>query len=304
MRGQLQRPLSSAGTALRFARHVLSEFRANQGILLASGVAYNALLSIVPMLAVILVLLSHFADEQALLQTTHQYVGLIVPGQEAELTAELQTFLENRQLVGVIGFVTLIFFSSFAFTMLENAMSVIFYHRVRIRRRHFAVSAVLPYVYILLLAIGLLLLSGVSAGLRALQDGTLTVLGWQISLDLTGAVLIYLFGLLAEVLLLTSLYLVMPVGRIALRHALMGGLTAALLWEVTRHVLAWYFASLSYVNLIYGSFTTVVVILLGLEIGAVILLLGAQVIAEYERRGHAGGPPQQRSEAARDGPMR
>ena len=97
--------------------------------------------------------------------------------------------------------------------------------------------------------------------------------------------LIYLLGLLGEIALLTSLYLVMPVGRLALSHALIGGLTAALLWEITRHIMVWYFSTLSFVNLIYGSFGAAIVILLSLEAAAIIILLGAQVIAEYERIG-------------------
>ena len=99
---------------------------------------------------------------------------------------------------------------------------------------------------------------------------------------LTGA-LLYLLGLVGEVLLLTAVYLVMPVGRLALRHALMGGIAAALLWEVTRHVLVWYYASMSQIQMVYGSFTTAVAVLLSVEFGAIVLLYGAQVIAEYER---------------------
>jgi uncharacterized BrkB/YihY/UPF0761 family membrane protein len=36
---------------------------------------------------------------------------------------------------------------------------------------------------------------------------------------------------------------------------------------------------------VYGSLTTSIVVLLTFEIGATLLLLGAQVIAEYERIG-------------------
>ena len=75
----------------------------------------------------------------------------------------------------------------------------------------------------------------------------------------------------------------MPVGHLALRHALTGGLTAALLWEITRHVLVWYFTQLSLVNLVYGSLATAIIALLSFELGAIILLFGAQVIAEFER---------------------
>jgi YihY family inner membrane protein len=76
----------------------------------------------------------------------------------------------------------------------------------------------------------------------------------------------------------------MPVVRITLRHALIGGTIATVLWEITRHVLVWYYSVLSSVNLIYGSFATSVVALLSLEAIAVIVLLGAQIIAELQRR--------------------
>jgi len=81
--------------------------------------------------------------------------------------------------------------------------------------------------------------------------------------------------------------LVMPVGRLSLRHALIGGMTAAFFWELTRHVLVWYFATLSQVGLVYGSLTTAIVVLLSLEIAATLVLLGAQVISEFERIGTA-----------------
>jgi membrane protein len=75
----------------------------------------------------------------------------------------------------------------------------------------------------------------------------------------------------------------MPVGRVAIHRALLGALAATLLWEVVRHVLVWYFARLSMVNVFYGSIATTIIVLLTLEIAALIVLLGAQVIAELER---------------------
>jgi YihY family inner membrane protein len=97
-------------------------------------------------------------------------------------------------------------------------------------------------------------------------------------------VALYILGIIGEVLMLTSIYLVMPVVRVRFRHAVIGGITAAVLWEITRRVLIWYYAAISVVNVIYGSIATVVVALLSIEVVAVILLLGAQVIAELERK--------------------
>ena len=56
-----------------------------------------------------------------------------------------------------------------------------------------------------------------------------------------------------------------------------------MLWEISRHVLVWYLATLSQVRTVYGSLTTAIIVLLTLEIAAIVLLFGAQVIAEYER---------------------
>src|ERR1700739_1648597 len=81
-------------------------------------------------------------------------------------------------------------------------------------------------------------------------------LGHRWSLSGVSGLLLYLLGLTGEILMLTSLYLVMPVGRLRLRHALLGGVTAALLWEGTRRLLVLYFATLSQVNIVYGSFAT------------------------------------------------
>lgn len=270
-----------------FALRVLRGFRANQGLLLAGAVAYYALLSIVPLLILMAIALSHVIDQAALLEALGRYIGWLAPGQADFIVGELENFLAHRELMGWVLLITMLFFSSLAFTVLENAMSVIFLHRVAIRRRHFLVSAVLPYCYILCLGMGLILVTLVSGRFAALGDKSVAFLGYGWSLDGFSGVLLYLLGLGGEIFVLTSVYLVMPVGKLSLRHALIGGITAALLWEVTRHVLVWYFDTLSQVGLVYGSLTTSIVVLLSLEIAATLLLLGAQVISEYERIGTA-----------------
>ena len=69
-----------------------------------------------------------------------------------------------------------------------------------------------------------------------------------------------------------------------------GGVAATALWEVVRHIIVWYFRTLSLVNLVYGSLATTVIVLLTLEAAALILLFGAQVIAELERLTDAARP--------------
>ena len=170
-------------------------------------------------------------------------------------------------------------------------MSAIFFHRQLKHRRHFLVSASMPYIYILLLAAGFLVVSLMAGWLQQHSADTPSLFGIDINMTQTAATILYALGVFGEILLLTSVYLVMPVGRLAWSHALIGGITATLLWEITRHILIWYFSTLSFVSVIYGSLATTIVILLSFEFGAIILLLGAQVIAEYERIDHGGVTP-------------
>ena len=282
-------PLLARPTALilkhpgAFALRTLKGFRANQGLLLAGAVAYYALLSIVPLLILTVIALSHFVDQGALLQTLGHYLEWLVPGQSKAIVAELANFLAHREVLGWILLGSMLFFSSLAFTVLENAMSVIFHHRVAVRRRHFLVSAVIPYVYILSLGLGLLLVTLVSGSLQAMGQKDVDLLWRSWSLDGLSGVLLYLLGFAGEVFVLTSVYLVMPVGRLSVQHALLGAVAAALLWELSRHALVWYFTTLSQIGTVYGSLTTAIAVLLSLEVASTLLLLGAQVISEYER---------------------
>ena len=201
------------------------------------------------------------------------------------MIAELSSFIRHREVLGWVLLVTMLFFSSLAFTVLENAMSIIFHHRVAVRRRRFLVSALIPYCFILSLGAGFLVVTLVAGILDALGRQSVDFLGRSWPLGGFSGLALYLLGVAGEVLVVTAVYMVMPVGRLTFRLALIGGVVAALLWEVTRHFLVWYFARLSNINVLYGSLTTAIVVLLSLEIGATLLLVGAQVISEYERIG-------------------
>ena len=149
----------------------------------------------------------------------------------------------------------------------------------------FLVSAIIPYCYIVILGLGLLLMTLVSGSLQAVGTESIDFLGRNWSLSGASGALLYLLGVVGEIFVLTSTYLIMPVGRPSWRHALIGGITATVLWEITRHILVWYFGTLSQISVVYGSLTTSIAVLLSFELGATLLLLGAQVIAEYERIG-------------------
>lgn len=266
-----------------FVWRVLKRFKANKGLLLAGAVAYNTMLSVVPLFAVLMVGLSHVTDEQMLLDIVQAELELIAPNQALTLRNEISSFLQHRDLLGVAGLAVLLFFSSLAFRILEDAFSLIFYQHAPKNKRGFWVSATMPYLYIATIGLGLMLLTFFTAGIEGIAGRDVTALGFVFSFEGAPGLWLKVVGFASQVLMFTSIYMVMPTISIAFRRALVGGVIAAVLWEVTRYIMTWYFTNLSLVNVVYGSLATVIIVLLSMEAASIILLLGAQVIAELER---------------------
>jgi len=276
---------------LAFLWRVVLAFYRNQGFLMAGALAYYALLSLLPLLILSIIGLSRLMPPAVLLDVLGRNLDWLLPSQAGLLLADVGTFLNHRNSIGVAMFATLLFFSASAFSVLEKAMTVVFAHRGSRRPRHFLVSALLPYLLVLMLVLTVLPLTFGVTALQAVADGNWLNPDDSRWLADIARSLLPLPGILLVGSVLSALYLIVPVGRTRLDHACIGGFTGALLWELLRHGLAWYFASISRIGVVYGSLASSVILLFSLEIAAILLLLGAQVIAELERTGLNAAKP-------------
>ncbi|GAA3958321.1 YihY/virulence factor BrkB family protein [Allohahella marinimesophila] len=266
---------STAKQLLHFTHRVVVNFLRNHGILLAGGVGYNVLLSAVPLLAVLGVLLTTIVDEQQLFEVMAVQAAHFSPAHAGLLLEAVQEFMESRDIIGIVSFPVLLFFSSFAFRMLEDSIAIIFHEADNPRRKAW-ISAILPYVFITVLGLGLLTLTVLFTMVNAVYDEP--------------GLFLYIISFVGVFILFSAIYKFLPIVKISPRRAIIGGLVAAVLWEGTRLLLMYYFINVSLVGVVYGSLATIIIILISLEIGSIILLLGAQVIAELERSHRAGLP--------------
>ena len=86
-----------------FALCVLRAFRKNQGLLLAGAVAYYTLLSLIPLLILMLIALSHVIDQSRLLATMTEYLEFIVPGQSEALVGEQKEYFTQPASLPAVG---------------------------------------------------------------------------------------------------------------------------------------------------------------------------------------------------------
>jgi len=283
-------PLLAARRLLAFARRVVAAFLANRGILLAGGVGYNALLSIVPFLILTLAVLSSVVDEAPILDALRRELDLVLPQHADTILQAARAFLDQSAATSAVSVVALLFFSSIAFRMLEQAVGLIFHASGRTDRRHPWLSALLPFLIMLGLMVAVLALTLLSSLAEGRGGAAAAAYGLEAPRTRWARALLRLATFAGLVILFAGTYQVLPVGRIPRRLALIGGLCAAVLWRGLGMLMSSWFASLSMVSVLYGSLATVVVLLLYLEAAFVILLLGAQVIAELEASAAAGVP--------------
>lgn len=258
-----------------FIRRVLRHFLRNHGVLLAGGVGYNVLLSAIPLLALLGVLLTHVVPEGQLMAVMHIQARHFASGYADLILDAVQAFMDSRDVIGLVGIPVMLIFSSAAFRGLEDSIAIIF-QQPDMPLRSFWVSAAMHYVFIAVLGIGMLALT-LLFGLA------------ELFYERPGIIL-YPLSFVSVFILFSAIYKVLPIVSIALPRAVIGGFVAAVLWEGTRLTLMYYMQNVSFVNVIYGSLATIIILLITLEIGAIILLLGAQVIAELEKSARAGVP--------------
>jgi YihY family inner membrane protein len=256
------------------AQRVGRGFVRNEGMVLANAIAYDGLLSVVPLLLLATALFARLADRERFLHVVRQEVLAIVPRDNAAPFIEaLDGLLVAPSATSVLGLLTLLLFSTMAFRTLQRAIARIFRHRHgEPRTRSLLASTAIAVAYVL--AIGLV------SALQALALVRIESVPWLAARVPAWTEAFATFGLAA---LLASFYLLMPVGKGNWRAALTAAALAALAWRVVQAGLVLYLHHVARINVIYGSLSALVVVLLSFEIMAVITLLGAQLTAELEQ---------------------
>lgn len=292
-------PIEHAKVGYGFAKRVLGRFRNNHGGIFASAIAFDALMSMVPLLALLSVALSRVVEPRRVQQLLEAQLELLLPGAADRVIQAYTAIVSRRAAAGLIGLLALLAFGTSAFRTIRKALWVIFDGVEAKRRQPSRMSRLLPLGFVGISALGLLTGTFVMTLLDALPLGGLSVWGYQVSIGVRARTLSQVAYFIGLACFIASFYRLLPPIQPSLKVALVGGLAAGTVWEVVRRLMVWYLANLSAIGAYYGSLASAVVLLVGLNGAALVLLLGGQVIAELERARRAGvswhqdpgGPP-------------
>lgn len=293
------RGLSNAARYWSISRAFLSylkqRFEEDRCTRAAASLAYTSLLALVPLFTVIFVTLSAFPAFRDWREGIETFVfSNFVPALGDQVRSYLVQFADKAKGLQAAGISVLVITVLAMMSTIESTFNVIW----RIKRKRPLVVRFLMYWAVLtlgpiLIGAGMVATSYVIS-LPVLGEGAVTH-GFRTRI-------IEMFPLLATTLAFVMFFKLIPYRPVPIRHALVGGVVASLLFELAKRGFALYVTHFPSQQAVYGAFATVPIFLIWIYLSWVIVLLGAE-ITQCLTTFRALAPGAQNEPAQRD-PMR
>ena len=241
---------------------------------MAASIAYFTFFSLFPLLVGVIAGASLFLDRAEIESRLDHMLADDFPGSADFLRTNIEALIELRGAVGMASVVALLWSASKMFGALSRGMNL----ALGIPKGHPFYLSKLRY-FGMTLVVSLLLFVGV--GLSTVLDVVTQLDFARFGLDGTafawlGSHVASFVSILATVFLL---YTLVPYERPRWREALPASLAATVLFELGKSLFVLYVEKANSLQAVYGSLTSVIVLLLWLYFSSLVLLFGAELIA-------------------------
>lgn len=260
------------GPLPEFLTRCIVRFREERCAQAAASLAFTTLLALVPLVTVALVLISHFDVFSALGAALRSFLlANLLPEKAGKVIAvyALQ-FSQKTGRLTLLGTVMLVATALLLLLSIDRVFGRIW----RVRQPRPLLKRILVYLGVLLL--GPVVVGGCIAAATYLLTASLGLVNeprWMTNFLLKALPALLLAALCGVI------YYAMPNRPVARRHALAGGLVAAVGFSLLQRGFAIYVAAFPNYTLIYGAFATVPIFLVWLYLSWLVVLAGALTTA-------------------------
>ena len=281
-RSMLDSPVCRNKTLVLTAR-VAKEMQQIESTHLAAGVAYYALLSLFPLLLGLLALGGILLSSEGTYQGLLSFVTENLPGSKAFVEQNVGEVVEFRGVVGIGAILGFLWTASIGFGAVARSVNRAWGIRVN---RPFYVAK--PLHILMALAVGALFLISTSATsvIEVITDPErdFGIPAQEFFLQLgLGHLALRMVPWGINIFIFLMIYRFAPNCKTYWRYIWPGAVVAAVLLEVSKGLFLWYLDNLAIYNQVYGSVTSVIVLLFWIYVSALILILGAEIGAEHSR---------------------
>lgn len=261
---------------LWFCKGLFVRFREHNGVSSAAALTYTTLFAVVPLMTVTFSVLSAIPFFHGMGGQIQTFIfSNFVPSTGATVQEYLQGFSIQARHLTWVGILALAVTAYLMLLNIEQAFNVIWH----IRQSRRGVSSFLLYWAIL--SLGPLLLG---AGFAiSTYVASFTLLSGPHPLP-GAATLLRVLPLVCSIAAFTLIYATVPNTRVPMKHALAGGVFAAVLFEAAKQLFSIYVGLFPSYELIYGAFAAVPLFLLWVYLCWLIILFGAELACSLSIR--------------------
>jgi len=271
-------------------RATTRRFSNQEGMHLAAGVAFYALLSLLPATILFVSILSYVTEPEEIVNWFVQRFGEQTPVTLDFLDRAVESAAALRGPLGIVGFLGTLLSSTLFFGAVMRSINLAWGltgagTRTFLRRKLWEFALLVGMALLVLLAyVGTLLFKLVrhidfpGTELHLTGGGALgtIVTNFVFFLAIAGVIMI--------------LYKFVPTTKVKWHYVLLPSVVTAIILVIVNALLGWYIRHLGYYNLVYGSLASVIVLLVWTYVCANILIGGAAMsaaMADLERRANA-----------------
>lgn len=257
----------------RVLRTAVAGFRAHRGLFMASGLSFNFLICLIPILFFVVSLAGFVLSRRAAAEAVLHQLSQVVPVYKEELQQLLAQIIRRRNVSGFLGTLVLLLFASQMFTSMRLVLNTVFglnQGRGFLRDLVKDVAMVIVFGVLFLASI---VITDLFGWLRIflLQPARMPP-EWIRSLFIGMAVAF-------NTTLFFIAYRYFPHRKIPAGAALAGALLAGLLWEAAKQLFRWYILTVGVYDKIYGPLGALVALSMFAYYTGVVFILGAEFTA-------------------------
>ena len=250
----------------------LRKFNNDNGFFLSSGIAFNILINLIPFILLLLALVgTYLYNDQEVLNHIRAYFRDVAPTLDPKVMKTLMDVIQNRQIVGILGLVGLLWISTWVFSSLRIALNIVFRAEKSQGMVRGIVVDLLMIVLVGILLLVSMILSPVVIFLQSYQGRIPVALGPTVQW-----ILKYLLPFFLTYCMFFSIYKIVPNKKVHFISALQAALFASLLWELAKYLFAWYVLHLAVYSIVYGSLGAFAIFVLWVYYSSTILVVGGE----------------------------
>lgn len=272
----------SLSSCFAIARATVRRFSDEEGMHLAAGIAYYALLSLFPLALLFMTVFSYFIEADQVADWLIEKFGEETPVSLDFLRETLRSAGSWRGPIGALSLVGTVLSSTLVFAAIMRSINRA-WGFIGTGKRNFLRRKLWELAILVALAVAFLLAFAAASVFEVLKERP--IFGYCLATDnYLWTMFLNLVTVVGLMVIMLLLYKYVPGTHVRWRHVILPAFLASLGFRLANSLLTWHISRLGYYDAVYGSVSTIIVFLLWLYLFANILIVGATLSAVLSSR--------------------